>query len=86
MRWPGAGRRGADCRKCRTLNASGAAPPGAAGLAPEPALAERELGRALGLGDDDLSLLTADGAEVIAGDLLGPVTRAGLRLAQREAD
>ena len=50
----------------------------------EPALAERALARALGLGDDDLALLTADGAEVISAGLLRPVTRAGLRLALRE--
>lgn len=54
------------------------------GWRPEPPLPERELGRALQLGDDDLALLAADGAEVIAGGLLRPPTRAGLRLALRE--
>ena len=54
------------------------------GCRPEPALSERELGRALGLGDGEIALLTAEGAEVIAGSVFRPVARAGLRLALRE--
>ena len=54
------------------------------GCRPEPALSDRELGRALGLGNDDLALLSPEGAEVIDGGLFRPLTRAGLRLAMRE--
>lgn len=54
------------------------------GLRPEPALEERELGRAIGLADGELALLGAEGAEVIDGGLLRPLTRAGLHLALRE--
>jgi hypothetical protein len=53
------------------------------GFRPEPALAERELGRALGLADNDLALLTAEGAEVIDNGLFRRLTRAGLYLALR---
>ncbi len=54
------------------------------GFRPEPALAERELGRAIGLADGDLALLTAAGAELIDVGLFRRLTRAGLHLALRE--
>jgi hypothetical protein len=54
------------------------------GFRPEPTLAERELGRALGLTDGDLALLTVEGAEVIDNELFRRLTRAGLRLALLE--
>jgi MoxR-vWA-beta-propeller ternary system domain bpX2 len=54
------------------------------GFRPEPALAERELGRALGLADGDLAMLTAEGTEVIDTALFRRLTRAGLNLALRE--
>jgi MoxR-vWA-beta-propeller ternary system domain bpX2 len=53
------------------------------GFRPEPTLAEREWGRAIGLADGDLALLTAEGAEVIDSGLFQRLTRAGLHLALR---
>jgi hypothetical protein len=54
------------------------------GFRPEPALPESAICAALEVADDDLLLMSAAGAEVIAGPVLQPLTRAGLRLAGRE--
>jgi hypothetical protein len=52
-----------------------------AGRRPEPLLAEAVLAQALHLGDDEVALLTAEGAEILPAGAFGPVTRAGVRLA-----
>jgi hypothetical protein len=54
------------------------------GHRPEPGLPERALCEALGVSDDQIALLGADGFEVLPRDAFGPLTRAGVRLALRE--
>jgi hypothetical protein len=49
----------------------------------EPALAEGVLGAALHLQNEEIALLTQEGAEVIPLDAFGPVTRAGVRKAAK---
>ena len=51
------------------------------GLRPEPPLPESALRAALNVTDDQIVLLSPDGADVIAEDLFQPLTRAGLRMA-----
>jgi hypothetical protein len=51
------------------------------GQRPEPALAEGVLRAALQLGPDEVALLSPEGIEVVPRTALGPVTRAGVRLA-----
>ena len=54
------------------------------GFAPEPNLPPDALRAALGIGDDEILLLTAAGAEAIPMAALLPLTRAQLRLALQE--
>ncbi len=51
------------------------------GYRPEPALAEPALSRALGVSEQALAILTPQGVETISLTALGPLTRAGVRLA-----
>ena len=51
------------------------------GYRPEPALAEPGLSRALGIPGQSLAILTDEGLETIPLTALGPLTRAGVRLA-----
>jgi hypothetical protein len=53
------------------------------GFRPEPALPEATLIEALGVADDDLVVLGAEGAEVVPRAAFAPLTRAGVRLALR---
>jgi hypothetical protein len=55
------------------------------GWRPEPALPEAALAAALGLAPDELAVLGEAEAELVPGGAFGPVTRAGVRLALREA-
>lgn len=55
------------------------------GYGPSPALPERALREALGLGDHELGLFSAEGVEAIPGEAFEPLTRAGVRLAEQEA-
>ena len=55
-----------------------------AGFCPEPHLAEAVLATVLGLGPDDLGVLTREGAEIVALSAFAPLTRAGVRRAMRE--
>jgi hypothetical protein len=55
------------------------------GFRPVPDLPESALRRALGIGEDELAVLEADGVETIPGTALRPMTRAGVRLARRVA-
>jgi hypothetical protein len=50
----------------------------------EPALPEGAIGAALGLLPEEILILRADKAEIVAREALQPLTRAGLRLALRE--
>jgi hypothetical protein len=54
------------------------------GYRPEPALPETALHAAVGLADDEILVMRADNAEIIARSTFQPLTRAGLRLASRE--
>jgi hypothetical protein len=51
------------------------------GFRPDPALPESALRSLLGLGEHDVALLGGAGAEIVPGDALQPLTRAGVRLA-----
>lgn len=51
----------------------------------EPALPESSWSEAFGLGRDDRLVFGCGGAEVVPGDALGPISRATIRLAGREA-
>ncbi len=51
------------------------------GLRAEPSLPEQALRGVLGIGDDQLALLSADGVEIIPYAALRPLSRAGVRLA-----
>jgi hypothetical protein len=55
-----------------------------AGFCAEPDLAEAVLATVLGLGPDDLGVLTREGAEIVALSAFAPLTRAGVRRAMRE--
>jgi hypothetical protein len=54
------------------------------GFRPEPALPEKTLLEALGVGAGELAVLDADGAEVVPEDVFGPLSRAAVRLAVGE--
>jgi hypothetical protein len=54
------------------------------GFAARPDLAEPLLREGLGLGEEELALLTPAGVEVIPHAVFRPLTRAGVRLALRE--
>ena len=56
-----------------------------AGWRPEPLLPESTLAQALHLAEDDIALLTHDGAEVLPPDAFGDLTRAAIRLATEAA-
>lgn len=55
------------------------------GLIPDPALPESALRTAAGVDGADLLVLRPEGGEVVPGDVLGPLSRAGPRLALPEA-
>lgn len=54
------------------------------GHRPEPALAEPTLFRALGISEPGLAILSPEGVEAIPLTALGPLTRAGVRLASAQ--
>lgn len=56
-----------------------------AGYRPEPDVEEGVLIQALRLAEEEVALLTHEGADVVSAGAFGPVTRAGLRLAGGEA-
>jgi MoxR-vWA-beta-propeller ternary system domain bpX2 len=54
------------------------------GYRPEPTLAEPALSRAMGIPEQSLALLTLEGVETIPLTALGPLSRAGVRLASTQ--
>jgi hypothetical protein len=55
------------------------------GYRPEPALPEGALREALGIGDDEIAVLSAGGTDVVPRAAFRPLTRAGVRLAVRQS-
>jgi hypothetical protein len=53
------------------------------GLCPDPEVSEKALAEVLGMGASDIALWTDSRVEVISDSVMGPLTRAGLRLATR---
>lgn len=53
------------------------------GFRPEPLLPEAMLASALALNPDEIALVHSEGMEVIPAEAFAPLSRAGVRLAQR---